>query len=103
MESTYPVAFTPEHCWLPFLHLTWDQLHPALLVNLPHGDVLLQQQLVPLLHGHVQGVQWRVVLHIFNEFEKLCIIVGCIAWVWEVVLHLYVQPRMKYRYMKSLA
>ena len=91
LESTYPVAFTPEDCWLPFLYLTWDQLHPALLVNLPHGDVLLQQQLVPLLHGHVQGIQGKVVLYICNKFEYYSLVLGgCPA-------PLYVQPRMKYR------
>ena len=57
MQPAESVTLTPEHNGFPLIHFAWDKLHPAFLVDVPHGHVLLIEQPVPLLHIHVSRVK----------------------------------------------
>ena len=85
-------------CLLP-VNVRVDQLDSALLEDLPslaihhlHGDLLLQQILVPLLEGHVDRVHGRVVYHFLNNIKELLGVVWGPVNHWQTVIFQAVDP-----------
>ena len=56
MESSQPVALTPEYSWIPLLYFTGIFLSSPFLVNLSHGYFTFQQVSIPLLDRHPDWV-----------------------------------------------
>ena len=81
METTDPVAFTPEDIWMMQLHLARDQLLSVFQIYLSLNNISFKKKSLPFFDWHMQGIQRGLFLHFSDKLEKLLIVIGGESWV----------------------
>ena len=75
MESAEAITLTPKDLGVSFLHFAWNELLSALLVNFSLDNISLQEVSVPLIDSHINRIKRCFLLHFFDNFEELHVVV----------------------------
>ena len=72
MKSTSGPGTFPIKHWAPDLCSAWDKL--VLIICLSHGNIPLQEKLVPLFLIHIWDIKWGIVVDMADHSKEFMVV-----------------------------